>query len=187
MALGALHTRFSCKFQMLGLQRLLSLWMGLTAEPCGVLCVCGVDIHGVFGIGAMKMKKQQFGGHKFAGKSSVSSLGKRPWVLQVAGIWGCVVGGRGHPEPSVLHGRKGQKFPTGKFPRGPEMAPVFNLFRLSHSWFGLSWEELNLCQLPEPGVGGSALTQRSLPWGATGTGLLLCPPDCLSGQHADLG
>lgn len=53
---------------------------------------------------------------------------------------------------------------------------MFNLFHLSHFWFGLSWEEMNFHRLPEPGVGGSPLM-----------GLFLCPPDCLSGQHADLG
>lgn len=41
------------------------------------------------------------------------------------------------------------------------MAPVFNLFHLSHSWFGLSWEKLNLCQLPEPEVSDSGLTRGS--------------------------
>lgn len=107
--------------------------------------------------------------------------------MQVARIWGCGVGGRDLSEPSMLHGGKGQKFPTGNISRGPEMTPVFNSFPLFHSWFGLSWAELNLHQLPEPGLGGSPLTQGSLAWGATGTELLLCPPDHLSGQHADLG
>lgn len=52
----------------------------------GSLCLwCGV-----FGIGARKrMLKSNFGGHEFAGMSSVSSLGKRrDWVLQVAEILG---------------------------------------------------------------------------------------------------
>lgn len=45
------------------------------------------------------------------------------------------------------------------------------------SWFGLSWEELNLHQPPKLGFGGLPPTQGSLTWGAMGTGLLLSHPE----------
>lgn len=48
------------------------------------------------------------------------------------------------------------------------------------SWFGLSWEELNLHQPPELGFGGLPPTRGSLAWGAMGTGLLLSHPEHLS-------
>lgn len=155
----------------------------------GVFCVYTLDFHGVFGMGA---GRRMLKSNCLVGTSLLGRALCLPWEKEGTGFcrWlgfgGCGVGGRDLSEPSMLHGRKGQKFLTGKIPHGPEMAPVFHLFHLSHSWFGSSWEELNLHQLPEPGVGGSPLIQGSLAWGATGTGLLLCPPTHLSGQHADL-
>lgn len=99
------HTRRSCKFQVLSFAEAPVAVDGADSRALGgSLCLVVLIFMGLL---EKDVKEQVLGEHKFAGKSSVSSMGKiRDWVLQVAGIWVCVVGGRAHSEPSMLHGRK---------------------------------------------------------------------------------
>lgn len=63
------------------------------------------------------VKEQVFGGHKFAGKSSVSSLGKiRDWVLQAAGILGMCGGWKGSLRAQHAAWEKMIKIPHWKNP-----------------------------------------------------------------------